>query len=95
MVHLACAAGEEVCEQADGTPSCTAGGVCDLLGSVQEATLTVVQLAGPGIVFVAQGDAYVKCTPELPLHVICDQVCSAIRSSCCGKRDFVPQEHWG
>ena len=75
LVHLVCGGDEERCSKPDGGNACTVNGVCDVRPTSEAATeLSAVQLVGPDVVFLARGTPYRKCTPDLPLDLVCDQV---------------------
>lgn len=75
LVHLLCGSGEVPCSKPDGATACTVDGVCDIMPTPQAtAEPAVVQLVGPDVVLVAQGNAYRKCSSNLPLDLLCDQV---------------------
>ena len=82
LVHLACGGGEETCTSADGAPACTVGGVCNLLEQAQEEIVpATVQLVGPETVYIPAGQRYFKCNPDLPLQLLCDEVCAQLQLS--------------
>ena len=75
LVHLVCGAGEQLCRKPGGEAACTLNGVCDIMPAIQAAPEPAsVQLVGPEVVLVPQGTAYRKCSPDLPLDLLCDQV---------------------
>lgn len=75
LVHMVCYNGEQLCSRPDGDIGCTVNGICDVLPRAEVTVeLASGQLLGPDVVFLPQGAAYPKCTAELPLDVVCDQV---------------------
>lgn len=85
-VQLRCPDGSRLCEDDGGAGEayCTGLGIClgaDLQGSTATALsfeAAAVQLLGPAVVFVEQGQPYAKCPVPTPVDVICDkgaQVC--------------------
>lgn len=76
LVHLVCGGGEDFCSTADGSPACTVGGVCNMLEQAEEVTVpATVELVGPAVVYIPAGQRYLKCNSNLPLELLCDQVC--------------------
>ena len=76
LVHLVCSSAESLCYKPDGSVACTVDGVCDVMPSPEvTAEPASVRLVGPDTIFVAQGTPYLACSPDLPLSLLCDQVC--------------------
>ena len=99
LVHLVCGGDEERCSKPDGGNACTVNGVCDVRPTSEAATeLSAVQLVGPDVVFLARGTPYRKCTPDLPLDLVCDQVRVAkwrcrVASPMSSRHSFTPILH--
>ena len=75
LVHVLCMNSTRACTGQDGTSACTVDGVCDFRVPAEPVgALVMVQLIGPEVVYVPQGQPYHKCTPQLPLDIPCDQV---------------------
>lgn len=77
VVHVVCAPMDTVCELPSGAMRCSNMGSCVVLeedahwDSIEAAEL---ELLGPAIVFVPQGQPYSSCSKEHPVDFPCDQV---------------------
>jgi hypothetical protein len=75
LVNVVCSPDSQPCSRLDGSSACTKDGICDALPPMTAPKLpAMLQLQGPAVTFVPQGQLYTKCTPHHPVDMPCDQV---------------------
>ena len=80
-VHVVCAPLDTVCTLPSGATRCSVLGSCVLQEGEEAVDAATLELKGPEVVYVPQGQTYHSCVEQQPLALACDEV--RLDSACC------------